>query len=82
MRSRQNSPTASEINVQLGWTRLPQQVIRRFEHDELLEKRTVPLDGRAYILRLTPRGEHVLKALEKAAEQKTSGPSGPIAESG
>jgi DNA-binding MarR family transcriptional regulator/N-acetylglutamate synthase-like GNAT family acetyltransferase len=67
------SPTASEINVQLaldpGYL---SRIIRRFEHDELLEKERSPLDGRAYILRLTPRGEHVLTALEKASDQRAS----------
>ncbi|TDY60155.1 MarR family transcriptional regulator with acetyltransferase activity [Aminivibrio pyruvatiphilus] len=74
-----NSPTASEINVQLGLDPgYLSRIIRRFEHDELLEKERSPLDGRAYILRLTPRGEHVLKALEKAAEQKTSDLLAPL----
>lgn len=68
-----NSPTASEINVQLGLDPgYLSRIIRRFEHDELLEKERSPLDGRAYILSLTPRGEHVLNALEKASDQKTA----------
>ncbi len=67
------SPTASVINVQLGLDPgYLSRIIRRFEHDELLEKERSPLDGRAYILRLTPRGEHVLTALEKASDQRAS----------
>jgi len=67
------SPTASVINVQLGLDPgYLSRIIRRFEHDELLEKERSPLDGRAYILRLTPRGEHVLTALEKASDQRVS----------
>ncbi|MDK2958968.1 MAG: hypothetical protein PWP47_1012 [Synergistaceae bacterium] len=67
------TPTASEINVELGLDPgYLSRIIRRFEHDELLEKERSPLDGRAYILRLTPRGEHVLTALEKASDQKVS----------
>lgn len=67
------NPTASEINVELeldpGYL---SRIIRRFEHDELLTKERSALDGRAYLLTLTPRGEHVLSALEKASDQRTS----------
>ena len=67
------NPTASEINVELeldpGYL---SRIIRRFEHDELLTKERSALDGRAYLLKLTPRGEHVLTALEKASDQRTS----------
>lgn len=68
-----DTPTASEINVDLGLDPgYLSRIIRRFEHDELLEKERSPVDGRAYILKLTPQGEHVLAALEKASDQKAS----------
>ncbi len=67
------NPTASEINVELeldpGYL---SRIIRRFEHDDLLTKERSTLDGRAYLLQLTPRGEHVLNVLEKASDQRTS----------
>ena len=67
------NPTASEINVELeldpGYL---SRIIRRFERDELLTKERSTLDGRAYLLQLTPRGEHVLTVLEKASDQRTS----------
>ncbi len=67
------SPTASVINVQLGLDPgYLSRIIRRFEHDELLEKERSPLDGRAYILRLTPRGDPVLTALETPSDQRVS----------
>jgi len=65
--------TASEINLRLGLDPgYLSRIIRRFEHDELLLKERSPADGRAYNLKLTSRGEHVLSVLEKVSDQKVS----------
>ena len=67
------NPTASEINTELdldpGYL---SRIIRRFEHEDLLEKERSPKDGRAYLLKLTKRGEDILSALEKTSNERAS----------
>ena len=75
------NPTASEINRELdldpGYL---SRIVRRFEQDELLTKERSPLDGRAYLLRLTEHGERVLASLEKASDKKAADLISPLSE--
>lgn len=72
-------PNASEINTKLkldpGYL---SRIVRRFEKDELLEKKRSPYDGRAFILTLTPHGERILASLEKVASQRVASLLAPM----
>lgn len=67
------NPTASDINRELeldpGYL---SRIVRRFEQDDLLTKERSPLDGRAYLLKLSEHGERVLGSLEKASDKKAA----------
>ncbi len=75
------NPTASDINRELeldpGYL---SRIVRRFEQDDLLTKERSPLDGRAYLLKLSDHGERVLGSLEKASDKKAADLISPLSE--
>ena len=68
-----DSPTASEINRELGLDPgYLSRIIRRFEQDGLLTKERSPQDGRAFLLKLSEQGSKILTSLEKKADKRAA----------
>lgn len=58
-----------ELRIDRGYI---SRILKRFEADELIYKENCSLDRRAYILRLTPKGEQVLSNLNQNSDWQIS----------
>jgi DNA-binding MarR family transcriptional regulator/GNAT superfamily N-acetyltransferase len=74
--------TATAIRRDLGLDRgYLSRILAGFRRRRLLESGRAEADGRRRLLRLTPKGERILKPLEKAADRQAAGMLTPLAPS-